>query len=224
MHATQCACPIGFAKADQKYEGCYAAIANLPPRLRFTKSAILLLELTNSKAFKQYGAARVLSGIRSDGERISEPCFADDMRRLQEGVRVQIPNADGGTRPITLKAWVVGLSADFPAAGALLPFMESTSAHVWCRECDLNFSEHSLEKLALQAELELETTQVQLQRKRQKCGCSGGWPSADRACHSPGHARSAASLKADLARLRALKKSGTNVAKEMQSVRTSPPS
>ena len=31
---------------------------------------------------------------------------------------------------------MIGLSADFPAAGALLPFMESTSAHFWCRECE----------------------------------------------------------------------------------------
>ena len=52
--------PIGFGKSENKYECCYAAIANLPPRLRFNMDAIQLLELTNSKAFKAYGAVRIL--------------------------------------------------------------------------------------------------------------------------------------------------------------------
>lgn len=135
--ADQMSNPIGFAKSEQKYECCYTAITNLPPRLRFSKNAIQLLELTNSKAFKRYGAARVLCGVDSGGQQVDEASFAAEMRRLQQGVEIQIPKADGGTRTILLQAWVVGLSADFPAAGALLPFMESTSAHVWCREATL---------------------------------------------------------------------------------------
>ena len=63
---TQLSCPIGFAKSEQKHECCYAALANLPPRHRFSKNAIQLLELTNSKAFKRYDAACVLSGVRSE--------------------------------------------------------------------------------------------------------------------------------------------------------------
>ena len=62
------ACPIGFAKGEQKYELCYAAIVNLPPRVRFHMENILLVEITNSKAFKTYTAARVLSGVNKAGE------------------------------------------------------------------------------------------------------------------------------------------------------------
>ena len=54
---------------------------------------------------------------------------------------MEIPAPEGGTRKIRLQAWVIGLSANFPAAAALLPFMESTSADSWCRECDMNSDE-----------------------------------------------------------------------------------
>ena len=130
--------PLGYAKGEQKYECCYYSIVNLPSRLRNQMDAIQVIELTNSKAFKKYGGARVLSGVKQDGEQVVEPNFAADMRRLAEGVPLEIPKEDGGTRTIRLQAYVVGLSADFPAAGALLPAMESTSAHLWCRECDLD--------------------------------------------------------------------------------------
>ena len=30
------------------------------------------------------------------------------------------------------------MSADYPAAGSVLPFVESVSAHVFCRSCDFN--------------------------------------------------------------------------------------
>ena len=87
--------PIGFAKSDQKYECIYAAITNLPPRLRFSRHAIQLVELTNSKAFKHHSAARVLCGVDVDGKQIDEPCFAADLRRLQEGVELRLPYKDG---------------------------------------------------------------------------------------------------------------------------------
>ena len=86
-------CPIGFGKSDNKYECCYAAIANLPPRLRFNMDAIQLLELTNSKAFKAYGAARILGGRDATGKTVDNDNFAADMRRLEEGA-----NTETGTR------------------------------------------------------------------------------------------------------------------------------
>jgi hypothetical protein len=127
--------PIGFSKGEQKYECVYCAIVNLPPRLRYNQDMIQLIELTNCKAFKKYGAARVLSGVNADGNLFDEDNFAADMRLLREGVEIEIPNVDGGVRKIRLEAWVIGLSADFPAAGALLPFMSSVAAFTWCREC-----------------------------------------------------------------------------------------
>ena len=80
--------PIGFGKSENKYECCYAAIANLPPRLRFNMDAIQLLELTNSKAFKAYGAVRILGGRDAAGNAVENDNFAADMRRLDEGVEI----------------------------------------------------------------------------------------------------------------------------------------
>jgi hypothetical protein len=134
--AAQVANPLGYAKGEQKYECCYYSILNLSARLRHSMGAIQLLELTNSKAFKAYGAARILSGVTKDGTMVNEPNFAADMRALAEGSKVDLPKEGGGTRSVTLQVFVLGLSADFPAAGALLPFFESVSAHRWCRECD----------------------------------------------------------------------------------------
>ena len=70
--------PIGFGKSENKYECCYAAIVNLPPRLRFNMDVIQLLELTNAKAFKAYGAARILSGVNPAG---IAPCMMKTSRQ-----------------------------------------------------------------------------------------------------------------------------------------------
>jgi hypothetical protein len=50
--------------------------------------AIQLLELTNSKAFKAYGAVRILGGRDAAGNAVENDNFAADMRRLDEGVEI----------------------------------------------------------------------------------------------------------------------------------------
>lgn len=217
----QMCCPIGFAKSEQKYECCYASIVNLPPRLRFSQHAIQLLELTNSKAFKSYGAARVLSGVNSNGEQVDDDCFAADMRKLQQGVKVEIPKSDGGTRTIVLQAWVIGLSADFPAAGALLPFMESTSAHVWCRECEQNFQERDPLGRPFACLGGCNCT-----AKRPRSGSTAPKAACTYRAASCARLRDTRAMRLELVRLRALRRSGTNVSKEMQAVshsRSNPP-
>ena len=87
--------PIGFGKSENKYECCYAAIVNLPPRLRFNMDVIQLLELTNAKAFKAYGAARILSGVNPAGIAVDDENFAADMRRLEEGARTECETQPG---------------------------------------------------------------------------------------------------------------------------------
>ena len=68
-----------------------------------------------------------------------EACFASDMRQLNDGIRIEIPDdINGGVRTVTIKAWVMLLSADFLGAASLLPFCETTGAHVLCRACDFN--------------------------------------------------------------------------------------
>ena len=121
----QVANPLGYAKGEQKYECVYYSVLNLPARLRHSMNAIQLVELTNAKAFKKHGAARVLCGVQADGKVVDEASFAEDMRGLAEGIDVELPLEEGGSRTIWLQVFVLGLSADFPAAGALLPFYDS---------------------------------------------------------------------------------------------------
>ena len=69
--------------------------------------------------------ARALCGVQADGKVVDEASFAEDMRGLAEGIDVELPLEEGGSRTIWLQVFVLGLSADFPAAGALLPFYDS---------------------------------------------------------------------------------------------------
>jgi hypothetical protein len=56
---------------------------------------------------------------------------------------IEIPNDEGGgTRLVRLRAWVIVVSCDYPAAQSVLPFSESTGAHVLCRGCDYH-TQHS---------------------------------------------------------------------------------
>jgi hypothetical protein len=73
------------------------------------------------------------------GVQHSEACFASDMRQLNDGIEIEIPDdTNGGMRTVTIKAWVMLLSADFLGAASLLPFCETTGAHSLCRACDFN--------------------------------------------------------------------------------------
>jgi hypothetical protein len=68
-----------------------------------------------------------------------EACFASDMRQLNDGITIVIPDdVNGGVRTVVIKAWVMLLSADYLGAASLLPFVECPRAHSLCRACDFN--------------------------------------------------------------------------------------
>ena len=118
------------------------AVASLPAKERFKHKNLMLAGLTRASVYKKHGISRVLAGIDPDGTRHDEPNLAADLRRLDEGVLIQIPDdRTGGMRTVRLKAWVLVVCADYLAAQSMLPFFESCGAHMFCRGCDLDKSE-----------------------------------------------------------------------------------
>ena len=97
---------------------------------------LFLSGLARSSVYKKHGMARVFCGVDQDGVQHQEPNLAEDLRRLDAGVWIKIPDECGGMRDVRLRAWVLLVSADMLAAHSLLPFMESTGAHLYCRQCD----------------------------------------------------------------------------------------
>ena len=84
--------------------------------------------------------------------------------------------------------------------------MESTSAHSWCRECDFNTEQHG--NCCEVAERVRRAFQSEADRcKRRRMATA----------KAPERTRTSA-LRAEIRRLRALRKTGTSVAKEMQKV------
>ena len=117
---------LGAKRGKHKRCGCQMAIANLPTSERFKMENILLPVLAGSDVYKKHGMARVLCGVDKDGVQHDEPNFAADMRKLDEGVWVDIPDdISRGVRPVRLKAWVIVVGADYLAAQSILPFVES---------------------------------------------------------------------------------------------------
>ena len=55
---------------------------------------------------------------------------------------IDIPDDErGGMKRVRLRAWIIVVGADYPAAQSLLPFMESPRAHRFCRGCDVDQSD-----------------------------------------------------------------------------------
>jgi hypothetical protein len=83
--------------------------------------------------------ARVVCAVDADGVQHDEPCFASDMRELDAGVDMTIPNdRNGGTMKIKLFCWALTSAADFLALQSLRPYFESPSAHMFCGDCDFD--------------------------------------------------------------------------------------
>lgn len=68
-------------------------------------------------------------GVDEDGTVHDEPNLASDLRRLHEGVIIEIPDdVMGGMKKVRLKCVIIIVCADYLAAQALLPWFESTGA------------------------------------------------------------------------------------------------
>jgi len=100
--------PIGTKKGEHKYTVCLGGTINLPQMVRYSTDYILLLAIVNSKLQKSKGGmAWVLCGVNGEGGKIVEFTYADDMRELETGIKINIPDDSGRhtTVSIVLQVW-----------------------------------------------------------------------------------------------------------------------
>ena len=67
---------------------------------------LLLAGLARSSVYKTHGMARVFCGVDQDRVQHQEPNLAEDLRRLDAGVWITIPDEYGGMRRVRLRACV----------------------------------------------------------------------------------------------------------------------
>jgi hypothetical protein len=102
--------PLGAAKNIHKMCGSQMAFLNLPAEERFTKENIMLTVLTAASVYKKHGMLRVLCGVDEDGKQHEEPNWAADLRALDTGIWIKIPDGAGGQRDVRIRAWVIGVN------------------------------------------------------------------------------------------------------------------
>ena len=85
-----------MARGKHKQCGIQAASLSLSAEERFKTDNIFLLGLARANVYKTHGMARVFCGDDQDGKRHDEPNLAADLRRLDEGVWIEIPDECGG--------------------------------------------------------------------------------------------------------------------------------
>jgi hypothetical protein len=114
------------------------AILNMPMEERFSTNSILLPVLAKAKVYKKHGMSRVINGVDEHGVQHDEPNHGADMRELDSGRWIELPDDDnGGTlRWYRLRVWHVMFSGDYLGSQSVTPCVESPSAHVFCRACD----------------------------------------------------------------------------------------
>ena len=110
---------------------------NIPTEERSNEANIFLPVLARASAYKKHGMARLLCGVDKGGVQREEPNFAADMRALDAGVSIQIPDdVHGGVKWVRLRAWIMLASCDFLAKKSILPFSEGSAANCFCGDCD----------------------------------------------------------------------------------------
>lgn len=132
---------IGPSRGKHKECGCQGAVLNLPASERRSPDQILLLAVCRAVVYKKYGMSRVLCGVDTDGTEHDELNYASDMRALDEGRWITIPDdLNGGTRRVRLRLWQIVVGADMLAASSVGPFQDGPNANMFCRGCYVNQS------------------------------------------------------------------------------------
>ena len=80
--------------------------------------------------------ARVLCGVDQAGVQHEEPNVANDLRELDVGRWINLPDSNGELQPVRLRVWVIMSSCDHLGRQSIRPFTESPMAHVPCGGCD----------------------------------------------------------------------------------------
>ena len=134
---------IGFAAGKHKLCCIYASLVNLPPELRNLLKYTFVVSVCCSSVVKRYGMGQVFGGVYKDKKNLPghETSFGGQLRALDKGYQIGIPNRIAGPNIFDMtyfKGWLVHMAFDFPAGGSLLPFAESVSARLPCRQCNWN--------------------------------------------------------------------------------------
>ena len=147
--------PLGFSRGVHKIGCTYVKILNLPHEMRDRLEYIFPINLVLNDDMKRFGAECVLAGAKiqpGTNTLISnEPSSpGGQMRQLDAGVKLSVPSGDdfGGYVAQYFHGWMVLVSADFPAAGLLLPTSQSVAATKPCRGCDWDRTSRFAEKPA----------------------------------------------------------------------------
>jgi hypothetical protein len=137
-HCTQLCNVLGTARGDHKECGVQVATLNLPAEERFREENIMLTALAKAKVYKVHGMARVINGVDQNGVQHSEPNHGADMRALDKGRWIELPDDDNGgaLRWYRLRGWHIMFSGDYLGAQSMTPCVESPNAHIPCRGCD----------------------------------------------------------------------------------------
>jgi hypothetical protein len=120
-----------------KVTGCQLAFATDDPTMRFGHEDIELFALFEAAVGGDYGMARPLAGVDEKGIKREYGTFSDELKRLDQGVEMMIPDdVRGGMMMVRVFFWVLCASCDFPAAASLLPYTLSVKTKKCCRQCD----------------------------------------------------------------------------------------
>ena len=118
----------------------YMQVYNLPQDQRQTMQNMQLVCIGYEDEIKYYGAEQVMCGrVRyADGRVVEEPwesgtSILSSLKRLDQGIKFKISKQGGGYEDVTLKAWLLPLSADFPAAAMCAGTKGAPSALAFCR-------------------------------------------------------------------------------------------
>ena len=135
--------PLGFARGVHSIGCTYVSLINLDKETRNRLEYTFVVTLVLNSSVKRYGAEKVFGGVTVRGDS-GELQFDEEstslgaqMRTFDKGVKFSVPNASAfdGYRWQVAHGWMVLFSADFPAAGKMLPTSQSTAAHKPCRGC-----------------------------------------------------------------------------------------
>jgi len=79
--------------------------------------------------------ARVLCGVDKNGIEHDEPNYGADMRELDRGRWIELPNdvTGHGTVRFRLVGWDLAIAADYLGKHSVLPFSEGARAHRYTR-------------------------------------------------------------------------------------------
>ena len=132
---------IGAFRVKHKLGLFYYALIDLDPSIRMSLQYIQLVTVAYAKDVTRYGT-KVLSGDPESGEPPeSGSSFGACMRRLSNGVNLDVPADGGGYEQQRFQCFLHMGCFDFPARGALSCTKMAASAVSACPQCD--HSSHS---------------------------------------------------------------------------------